>query len=366
MSRDGGWTDFLEPISYGISRRAWYDWLSRQDIHQRSIARPKPHKSPGQKIKTRGIVQIDLVEAKKGDLPGNRKTDTYFFTMVELLTGFLVAKRVDTKTVDPPNNGRGTLIVMGELLDELEGKLGKHIREVQCDDGGEFKAEIVSKLLPAYSIRKRVVPLGATIEKMNGFLQRKFYDLVKQKRGGSVDKLLAEAVKLVNGTTSRITGFRPIDALQQPDKVLAEKYNTKRQAPGKQLLPSIKTGQLVRILKKARKADLFYKSYRDKYSAPARVTKIRGNSYIVNGKSYPRDRVLAVKEVDQLSKALIERRGAKEKPMLGLLERRVLKKRKAEAREREKETYKAAPRRSKRLVKEPKKVPLRRSKRLNK
>ena len=107
--------------------------------------------------------------------------------------------------------------------------------------------------------------------------------------------------------------FRPNESIEQPDRVLALKYNKKRQAPGKELLPPLKKGQLARYLLIARKADKFYKSYRKKYSSVFPITKIRGTSVELNGKFFPRDRVIAVKAVDQKSKTLIASRGEKKK-----------------------------------------------------
>ena len=348
MSRDGGWTDFLERETYGISRRVWMSWLSRQDIHQRGLARPKPAKSPGQKIYSRGTVEIDLVEAKQKDLPGKRTTDTYFFTMIDKLTNWLVCKRIDTKSVDPskekpPRKQRGTLVVLRELLDEMEKALGKKVKRLYSDDGAEFKAGILP-MLKARGITKTVVPLGATIENANGQLQRRFYTLVKQKRGGTVDKLLAEAVELCNTQTNRILKMRPIDALKESDKLLEGRYNDARQRPGKQLGPKIRVGDSVRYLLTARKADKFYKSYRDKYSSVYRVSFIRGNTLTINGKTYPRNRVVLVKPLDQESKKLIDSRGAKKKLTVEQKKRRAATKK--EAKQVEREHYKAAPRRS--------------------
>ena len=101
LSRDGGWTDFIERETYGGSRRAWWSWLGSQEIHQHGIARPKPSKNAGQKLYSRGTVQIDLVEAKAKDLPGHRAPDTFFFTMVDLLTRYLVCLEVRTQEFHP-------------------------------------------------------------------------------------------------------------------------------------------------------------------------------------------------------------------------------------------------------------------------
>ena len=77
---------------------------------------------------------MDLVEKAK-DIP-TRKTDTYIFTLIDRLTSFLVAKRVNTKEVNPKKM-RGTLIVCKELFEEMEEALGKKIHTIESDSGGE-------------------------------------------------------------------------------------------------------------------------------------------------------------------------------------------------------------------------------------
>ena len=60
------------------------------------------------------------------------------------------------------------------------------------------------------------------------------------------------------------------------------------------------------ILKKARKGVIDYKKYRAKhFSAPHTITDIRGQAYTVNGKTYSRDRLQKVPNVDKTSEKLI-------------------------------------------------------------
>jgi hypothetical protein len=195
LSRDAGYTDFVAKETLGISRRAWFDFLSKQDTHQRFTARPKPTKNPGRRLATRGFLEMDLVEVKAKDIP-TRKTDTYVFTLIDKLTSYLVAKVVKTKTVNP-KKARGTLIVGKELFTEMEAALGKPIREVSHDDGGEFKAEL-KVWLEQQGIKSRTVPLGPAIEARNGVVQRHLYKLIALGRKGglgqwvSVTKLQTE------------------------------------------------------------------------------------------------------------------------------------------------------------------------------
>jgi hypothetical protein len=139
------------------------------------------------------------------------------------------------------------------------------------------------------------------------------YKLIALGRKGGLDKLLAEAVGLCNQTTNRVTGKSPIEALKTPDRELSLRFNKKRQAPGKVVGAKIKRGDRVLILSKGRKADKFYKSYRDHWSLPEKVTAVKGLSIVVPSGTYPRNRVKRVTGVDSKSNALLESRKQRER-----------------------------------------------------
>lgn len=310
FSRDSGYTDHIAKETLGISRRKWFDFLKKQDTHQRYTLRPKAPKHRGQKLNRRGTCQMDLVEAKSKDIP-TRKTDTYIFTLIDRLTSFLVAKRVDTKEVNPKKK-RGTLIVCKELFEEMEEALGTKIHTIESDKGGEFMAG-VAKWFASRGTTQKFVPLGAAVESRNGMVQRHLYKMIALGRKGGFDKHLKDAVELCNQTTSRITKRRPVDALAAKDSELALLFNKKRQAPGKKLGPKISKGDTVLILSKARKADKFYKSYRDHWSTPVIVEAIKGLGVKVDGDIYPRSRIKKVVPVDKKSIKLMEDRKPKKK-----------------------------------------------------
>ena len=303
FSRDGGY-DAIAKISLGVSRRAWYAFS--QELHQTVAARPGKVRNPGQKIYTRGVVECDLIEARESDVaPFGRIKPTYICNLVDKLTSYMVCREVKTKKAEVVAK------LLDELFDEMETAYGgkRKIRELLADDGGEFKKEVLV-LLEKRKIRKKVVPLAPAVEARNRFLQRIFYNLVKQKRGGKFGKLLEEARVICNQTKSRILKVSPEEALALPDSELATRFNSKRAAPGKMRGPKISVGDTVRVLKKAQKGDAFFKGYRAKhYTSPRKVSAIRGRGYTVQGKSYPRQRLLKVVTVDKKSKALLEERG---------------------------------------------------------
>ena len=305
FSRDGGY-EAIAKISLGVSRRAWYTFLSAQELHQKAAARPGKVKNPGQKIHTRGIVECDLIEARESDVaPFGRTKPTYICNLVDKLTSYMVCREVKTKSA------KVVAKLLDQLFDEMEDAYGgkRKIRQFLSDDGGEFKKEVL-ELLKKRDIRKKVVPLGPAVESRNRFLQRIFYNLVKQKRGGKFGKLLEEARVICNQTKSRILKVSPEEALLLPDSQLAPRFNSKRAAPGKMRGPKISVGDTVRVLKKSTKGDVFFKGYRAKhYTSPRKVSKIKGRGYTVQGKSYPRQRLYKVSVVDTKSKALLQERG---------------------------------------------------------
>ena len=313
LSRDSGWTDHISKETLGISRRTWYDWLASQDIHQRFSLRPKPLKSAGRRLTRFGHCEMDLVEVKAKDVP-SRTTDTYIFTMIDRLSSFLVAKRVDTKKVNPPTK-RGTLTVFKELLEEMNKALPVPVHEISSDDGGEFKAELEA-FMKKRKIKKVVVSLGAAIEARNGDLQRKLYRLINIKRRGGFDKLLREAVNLCNQTTSKIIKMPPNEAVKQPAASLEKIFNKARQKPGKQIGPRLKKGDTVLIMQThaMKKKGAFYKSYRDHWSTPKTIQRIQGNAIFIEGESVPRGRVKLVRPLDKKSVMLLESPKAKRKP----------------------------------------------------
>ena len=211
--------------------------------------------------------------------------------MVDRLSNYLVAKRVDTKQVNPKTK-RGTLVVFKELLEKMNSVLPTKVHTLYSDAGSEFMGEL-AQFLKKQKIRKVIVSLGATIESKNGDLQRKLYKLINMKRKGGLDKLLVEAVRLCNQTTSRITKKRPIDAVKHSQKEISENFNKARQRPGKQIGQKIKRGDSVRIMdsKAIKKKGAFYKSYRPHWSGVKTVQKIQGLGVLVDGQSYPRSRI---------------------------------------------------------------------------
>ena len=307
FARDAGFEAISEEF-FGISRRQFYDWLGRQSLYQQQARRPGVYSKGGQRLSKRGVLQFDLVEAMPKDVKSlgrTKKSPSYILTMIDLLTGFLVASEVRRKTaaVVAP--------VFKQALSKMTKNLGVSPHEAQSGAGGEFAAQTASVMKNA-NVKHKVVTLGPRVEQINAVLQNRLYTLIKQRRGGTFPELIEEAVQMVNHSKNRITGFSPVQALTKSDASLARSYNQKRGAASRVQLKKVGVGDLVRVLRDKRKGTRDYKSYRGKhYSDPLRVSAIRGRVYTVAGKTYPRDRLIKVAGVDKKSDALLKQRAVR-------------------------------------------------------
>jgi hypothetical protein len=245
---------------------------------------------------------------------------------------------------------------LGKLLNQMEKAIGTKVYEIQSDHGSEFKAQTL-RLMKARKIKWTGVRLGARIEQMNAYFQRSLYSLIRQGRGGLLDKHIQEAATILNNTKSKILGLSPADAAKEKDSFLAPKFNGRRAAPGKPLSKSvpIKVGDTVRVLLEAKKgADVGFKSYRaEHYGDVVYVIGRRGKSYkVTGGRHYPRDRLLKVPKPDQKSQALLQARKPKQTKEQAAQSRKT----RADAMKALKAKARVAPRRGARVRKKPKRI----------
>jgi hypothetical protein len=123
----------------------------------------------------------------------------------------------------------------------------------------------------------RLIPKvqNATVEQTNAKMQRIFWALVDQRRGGFLTTV-KQAVKISNRTYNRRIRMNPEDALK---KALAGEKVTKQapKAGPTERKKAWKVGEKVRALKKPRsKEDLAYKAYKgDHYGAVTPISKVR-------------------------------------------------------------------------------------------
>ena len=269
-----------------VSKRNIEAFLNAQKpiVHRR--ARPKKEKREHlRSIRKPGILSVDLVHVKAQDFealfpgkgydymgpPGEKgyQQDRYFLNAVDLLTGYLLTEVLQGKT---PARVAPKLKL---IIERFKTVSGHAVRQMEFDYGGEFLKEVLT-LLKDEKIRRIQRRTNSTVEQKNAHMQRVFFNLAQQRRGGFL-ATVKQAVTITNRTLNRRTGLSAVDAMK---KIVAGEKVTKRlpQAHATERKKAFPVGTKVRALKKKRAKgdDLGYKAYKaDHYGQVLPITKVR-------------------------------------------------------------------------------------------
>ena len=314
LTRDAGF-HHLKDSTVGISRRALWVFLEKQNVLQVTRNIPNERKKGGVAVEQRGHVEIDLVHISKDLLHDHeltelhemfsedlRSKDGYLCCVIDQLTSYGLAAIQRRKTAEET---AGTL---GPLLTKLSRKLKTPIVRVQSDQGKEFLGA-VSTLFKKRNIKHKTVARASKVEMFNQILQRSFYRLLRLERG-SVNSCLRQAIDIVNNTYNKNLGMTPEEAAAGPDSAIRPKYKVSRQDTDLKYMrtqkPKVgdKCRYLVNYRKLIRKPSKgIYKAYKgDHFSSE--IVKIRKVDeklmrYYCGGAWRDRDQIMLVSGVDQ-------------------------------------------------------------------
>ena len=314
LTRDAGF-HHLKDSTVGISRRALWVFLEKQNVLQVTRNIPNERKKGGVAVEQRGHVEIDLVHISKDLLHDHeltelhemfsedlRSKDGYLCCVIDLMTSYGLAAIQRRKTAEE------TAETLGPLLTKLSRKLKTPIVRVQSDQGKEFLGA-VSTLFKKRNIKHKTVARASKVEMFNQILQRSFYRLLRLERG-SVNSCLRQAIDIVNNTYNKNLGMTPEEAAAGPDSSIRPKYKVSRQKSDLKYMrtqkPKVgdKCRYLVNYRKLIRKPSKgIYKAYKgDHFSSE--IVKIRKVDeklmrYYCGGAWRDRDQIMLVSGVDQ-------------------------------------------------------------------
>jgi len=219
MTRDSGY-HWLKKNTANISRRAFWSFLEKQAILQRTRNLPEERQKAGIARSKRGYCQMDLVHVNKDVLEqinewfrgqldelqedeGEEETSkpAYFLTLTEELTGFSCIGFAAGKTAG---------IVLKSLkaqVRKMRTALGAPLIEISSDQGKEFLNNQVLTFLTSKHISHFTVPRASRCEKVNQDYQRTFYRLMRLGRG-SFKSCMKQAETLVNELSTRTSSAR--------------------------------------------------------------------------------------------------------------------------------------------------------------
>ena len=306
LGRDSAY-HHVQRETVGISRRALYAFLEKQNVLQVTKNIPVERPKGGIKLQKRGYCEMDLIEGKGRDLYKyfGARGDWYWLAIVDVLTGY---GQVTTLHSKKPSEVAPAL---RELIDILEYDMKQKVHTIAADHGREFYTD-VRKLLKRRHIKQTQVPRGSRVEKFNQDFQRNFYRLLRLRRG-TFSSLEDQALEITNNTRNKNTKKTPKEALGIPDEELRVPYNATREQAKPYKGREPKQGDKCRYLVKLRKnmrpmlkigdVSRLYKSYHGRhftkqvYTITA-LSKSKPQRYYVNGSWRNRDQLLLVSGVD--------------------------------------------------------------------
>ena len=321
-----------------VSKRDIEAFLNAQGplVHRR--ARPKKEKREHlRSIKKTGILSVDLAHIRAADFtelfpdkghdymgaPGSKgyQQDRYFLNAVDLLTGYLLTEVLQGKTP------KEVAPKLKRIIDRFEAISNVKVRQIEVDKGGEFMGQTSRMFRKATAAEKkkgeedgpfanvRLIPKtqNATVEQINAKMQRIFWNLVEQRRGGFM-LTVKQAVIISNRTQNRRTGLNPEQAMKNIVGGIHVKQRTPK-AGATERKKAFATGTKVRALKQVRAKgdDLGYKAYKGQHYGPVYpITKVKfigvHPRYKVGTKWVWGDELIRARPTDTKSERLIIKR----------------------------------------------------------
>ena len=311
MARDSGYA-VLAKRTIGITRRVWATFLGKQAVVQTSRAIKPERDKGGTKLKGKGYLEMDLIEAKRKDFIERYSVDNfYYLALCDRLTGYSLFEKMSTKTA------KRTAETLEPMLQEMKTVLDTAIVEIRSDKGSEFYGA-TQKLLKRMGIDQKFVGRASRVEMQNRIFQRNLYRLFRLRRG-SLQAITKQAQVLCNNTHSKFIGMTPKDAAGTETAKLLAKFNASRGQPDSAYRNRpIQVGTRVRHLLKGRKLirGLDYKSYRAKHWSstvyPVTLKKKVGSAfrYMVHGRWFDIDELLISDGTDSVVEEIISKRKA--------------------------------------------------------
>jgi hypothetical protein len=324
LSRDAGY-HWLKGQTLGISRRALWTFLEKQEHLQMSRNIPNERRKGGPTRGNVGHVEIDIVHIVKSRLSDREygqlvelfdekldfgQRDGYILTVINQITRYGYGKFQRKK------NATETASSIRFLFPIMERKHKAPITHCYSDQGKEFLGQ-VKEYFVSRNIKHKLVARGAHVEHYNQVLQRSFYRCLDMKRG-SIKSCLYQAVDIVNNTFNRRLGMTPQEAIDDLDRA-KKRYNQTRDQGNMDYMKTRKPkiGDKCRVLTNLRKLIRdpkggVYKPTRQQHFS-RQVHRIKhvdekNLRYYAGGSWRDRDQIMIISGVDPVTKHLLAER----------------------------------------------------------
>ncbi len=327
LSRDAGY-HWIKSKTLGISRRALWSFLEKQEHLQMTRNIPNERKKGGAERSAVGHVEIDLVHLLKdefyedelGELADSLPDeigakDGYIFTLVSQVTRYGFARIQLKKTATE------TAVSLRQVFREFERVHKAPIVKIYSDQGKEFLGD-VKAFLESKNVKHKMVARGAHIEHFNQVLQRSFYRCLNMERG-SIRACLTQALDIINNSFSRRLGMSPTEAVKLPLKEIQRRYNrtrnegdlkymkTKKPKVGDKCRVLVNLRKLIRNAKTSDKGGMYKAAKGAHFSRQVHRIKVCDHAklrYYAGGQWRDRDEIMLISGVDDKTQEKLRHR----------------------------------------------------------
>ena len=327
LSRDAGY-HWLKSRTLGISRRALWAFLEKQEHLQLTRNIPNERRKGGAGRDAVGHVEIDIVHLLKDELYEDElgqladtfddeigSKDGYILTLVSQVTRYGFAKLQRRKTADE------TARSLRQIFKEFVRVHGTPVVKVYSDQGKEFQGAVAT-FLKSKNVPHKMVARGAHIENFNQMLQRSFYRCLNMERG-SVRSCLDQALDIVNNSFSRRLGGSPLEATKLPLEEVQRRYNgtrdkgdllymkTKQPKVGDKCRVLVNLRKLIRSAKTTSKGGIYKASKGTHFSRTVHTIKVTDHKrlrYYAGGQWRDRDEIMIISGVDEKTQSKLRTR----------------------------------------------------------
>jgi hypothetical protein len=320
LSRDAGY-HWVKSKTLGISRRALWTFLEKQEHLQMTRNIPNERKKGGAERSAVGHVEIDIVHllelgALADTLDGEiGSKDGYIFTLVSQVTryGFAMIQRRKTAAE--------TATSLRQMFRDFERVHKVPIVKIYSDQGKEFAGE-VKQFLASKKVKHKMVARGAHIEHFNQVLQRSFYRCLNMERG-SIRSCLTQALGIINNSFSRRLGMSPAEAVKLPPDEIQRRYNgtrnkgdlkymkTKKPKVGDKCRVLVNLRKLIRNPKTTAKGGMYKAAKGAHFSRQVHRIKVCDHAklrYYAGGQWRDRDEIMLISGVDDKTQSKLRTR----------------------------------------------------------
>ena len=329
LSRDAGY-HWIKSKTLGISRRALWSFLEKQEHLQMTRNIPNERRKGGAKRGAVGHVEIDIVHLLKDELYEDElgqladtfddeigSKDGYILTMVSQVTRYGLAMLQRRKTADE------TATSLRQMFKDFERVHGTPVVKVYSDQGKEFMGA-VARFFERKRVPHKMVARGAHIENFNQMLQRSFYRCLNMERG-SVRSCLEQALDIVNHSYSRRLGMSPAEAVKLSPEEVTRRYNrtrdegdmnymkTKKPKVGDKCRVLVNLRKLIRNAKTTDKGGAYKASKGEHFSRKVYRIKVCDHKrmrYYAGGQWRDRDEIMIISGVDEKTQSKLRTRMA--------------------------------------------------------